>query len=189
MINNTGVENPVPKTPLKDGGSRTTFETGATRERVVGNGRFDLLPFSIISKLLAVYRKQKEVCVKEFPSYLFNQLSLFQLDTQNTDILYLIISEFIKENFYGFWEMLFELAKHYENGALKYAERNWEKGIPLKFCIDSALRHYTKFKMGLSDEPHAIAFIWNLIAAIYTVQNHPEICGDFEIKSSKDEEN
>lgn len=27
---------------------------------------------------------------------------------------------------------LMRLAKHYENGATKYAERNWEKGLPLR---------------------------------------------------------
>ncbi|HUS51203.1 MAG TPA: dATP/dGTP diphosphohydrolase domain-containing protein, partial [Candidatus Paceibacterota bacterium] len=33
------------------------------------------------------------------------------------------------------------LAKHYENGAKKYGDRNWEKGQPLSRYLDSALRH------------------------------------------------
>ena len=30
------------------------------------------------------------------------------------------------------------LAQHFENGGLKYKDRNWEKGIPLKRFLDSA---------------------------------------------------
>ena len=33
------------------------------------------------------------------------------------------------------------LAKHYENGAVKYGDSNWTKGIPLKRITDSAIRH------------------------------------------------
>ncbi len=33
------------------------------------------------------------------------------------------------------------LAQHYENGAVKYGDRNWEKGQPLSSYVDSMLRH------------------------------------------------
>lgn len=33
------------------------------------------------------------------------------------------------------------LAQHYENGAQKYADRNWEKGMPFSRYVDSAKRH------------------------------------------------
>lgn len=32
---------------------------------------------------------------------------------------------------------LIRLSKHFEQGAKKYGERNWEKGIPIKSFIDS----------------------------------------------------
>jgi len=38
------------------------------------------------------------------------------------------------------------LADHYENGATKYKDRNWEKGMPLSVYLDSIERHTNKFK-------------------------------------------
>ena len=59
-------------------------------------------------------------------------------------------------------EILFRLAHHYEKGAKKYSDRNWEKGIPVSDCIDSALRHLTKYLQGWTDEDHLAACIWNI---------------------------
>ena len=36
---------------------------------------------------------------------------------------------------------LLHLAKHYEDGAKKHGERNWEKGLDIDECYNSALRH------------------------------------------------
>ena len=33
------------------------------------------------------------------------------------------------------------LARHFEGGAKKYGDRNWEKGQPISRYLDSALRH------------------------------------------------
>lgn len=46
------------------------------------------------------------------------------------------------------------LAQHYENGAQKYADRNWEKGMPFSRYVDSAKRHLDKYIMGMTDEDH-----------------------------------
>lgn len=51
------------------------------------------------------------------------------------------------------WEALVEVSKHCEEGALKYGERNCEKGIPIHSLIDSAFRHLAKYMMGMDDEP------------------------------------
>jgi hypothetical protein len=61
---------------------------------------------------------------------------------------------------------LLRLAKHFENGAKKYGERNWEKGIPISSFIDSALRHIFKFMAGQEDEDHLCAAAWNLVCAM-----------------------
>lgn len=63
-------------------------------------------------------------------------------------------------------DTLFALAKHFEAGAVKYAARNWEKGIPLSNYYDSAMRHLQKWLRGDRDEPHLIAALWN-IACLY----------------------
>lgn len=60
------------------------------------------------------------------------------------------------------------LAKHYENGANKYGDRNWEKGQPLMRYIASAKRHITDIEKGMTDEDHFAAVIWNIMAFMHT---------------------
>ncbi len=63
---------------------------------------------------------------------------------------------------------MYRLARHYENGAVKYGDRNWEKGQPLARFLDSAERHLNCIKMGLNDEDHLSAVAWNIFAIIET---------------------
>lgn len=63
---------------------------------------------------------------------------------------------------------LLRLAKHYEAGAIKYAARNWEKGQPLSWYLDSAIRHLQKFLAGERDEDHITACAWNCFALVHT---------------------
>lgn len=60
------------------------------------------------------------------------------------------------------------LARHFESGAIKYNERNWEKGQPLGRYMDSALRHAFKYLAGMRDEDHLIAACWNLMCLAET---------------------
>ena len=60
------------------------------------------------------------------------------------------------------------LARHYENGGVKYGDRNWEKGQPLSRYLDSAERHLIDLKEGMVDEDHAAAVVWNIFAFIAT---------------------
>lgn len=71
--------------------------------------------------------------------------------------------------------VLIRLAKHYENGAKKYEERNWEKGIPAHSFADSAMRHLVKYMDGWDDEDHLIAAIWNLCGLAWTEEKKPEL--------------
>jgi len=65
-------------------------------------------------------------------------------------------------------EALFALAKHFEQGAKKYEDRNWEKGQDLGTYCDSGFRHLVSFMAGMRDEDHLVAACWNLVAAITT---------------------
>ena len=71
------------------------------------------------------------------------------------------------------WEALIEVSKHCEEGALKYGERNCEKGIPIHSLIDSAFRHLVKYMMGMDDEPNLRAASWNCRFALYMEIKHP----------------
>jgi hypothetical protein len=60
------------------------------------------------------------------------------------------------------------LAQHYENGAAKYADRNWEKGMKLSRFLDSLERHVNSFKDGERTEDHLAAILWNACGYIWT---------------------
>lgn len=60
------------------------------------------------------------------------------------------------------------LAKHFEAGAFKYGERNWEQGMPLSRYLTSFLRHAHQFAQGKRDEPHHMSALWNLACLIDT---------------------
>lgn len=70
-------------------------------------------------------------------------------------------------------EVIWDLAKHFEKGALKYGEYNWQKGIPVNSYWDSAVRHLWKHKMGWIDEDHAIAALWNVACMIWEERYSP----------------
>lgn len=63
--------------------------------------------------------------------------------------------------------MLERLAKWLEKGAQKYGERNWELGMPFSRFVDSAFRHLVKFMLGMEDEDHLAAIIFNIMAIIH----------------------
>ena len=56
------------------------------------------------------------------------------------------------------------LAPH---GAAKYAERNWERGMPFSRCVASLKRHVMKYQQGKRDEDHLAAIMFNAMALIH----------------------
>lgn len=70
---------------------------------------------------------------------------------------------------------ILRVARHFEKGALKYDERNWEKGIPVHSFIDSALRHLMKYLDGETDEDHLCAAAWNCLCAMWTEEKRPDL--------------
>lgn len=66
------------------------------------------------------------------------------------------------------FEALERVAKVFEAGAKKYAERNWEKGIPTHRFMDSGLRHAMKYLGGRRDEDHLAMAAWNFLCLLQT---------------------
>ena len=150
---------------LKDSGSRREFDTGAVRDIAEGKGRCDLMPLDVVSEILGSISEPDAVLI---------QIADF-METGDETYLYHAIEYF--RNAWGVptETILLELAKHFEEGAKKYGEYNWQKGIPVHCYIDSAVRHYLKWQRGDKDEPHDRAFVWNLICCIWTIENKPEL--------------
>lgn len=138
---------------IKDSGNRQEFNSGAVRDVSEGKGRCELLPLGIIGRLM------KDDCIIS--------IACFQ-ETGCEEHLYQLLEMVMREDKA---HITLELSKHFEKGAIKYDERNWEKGIPVERYIDSAVRHYLKYIDGQKDEDHFIAFIWNIVCLIWTVEN------------------
>ena len=150
---------------IKDSGERREFETGAVRDIQEGKGRCDLLPLGVVRDIF-----QEDIRTSE----IFNCLNNFR-EFGNHLELYNVLIIWIHQNDITFSDMLLEVSKHFEEGAKKYGEYNWQKGIPTHCYIDSAVRHYLKWLRGDKDEPHDRAFVWNILCCIWTCIHKPEL--------------
>lgn len=142
---------------IKDSGTRREFESGAVRDIQEGKGRCDLMPLDVVGE------------------YLSNGIIKFIGEFQRTgDVtwLYGVLGNITDNDPYS---IILEVSKHFEEGAKKYGEHNWQKGIPVKCYIDSAVRHYLKYLRGDTDEPHDRAFVWNILCCIWTCIHKPEL--------------
>ncbi len=63
---------------------------------------------------------------------------------------------------------ILEVAQRFEMGADSYGDRNWEKGQPLSAYLDSGIRHAFNVLEGKTDENHAAAAAWNMLAFLET---------------------
>jgi hypothetical protein len=69
------------------------------------------------------------------------------------------------------WDALEALAEHYGRGALKYGERNWEKGYPWSWSYDALQRHATAWLSGQDRDPqtkthHMVCVAWHAFALV-----------------------
>lgn len=147
---------------IKDSGERRQFydkdgNPTAVRDISEGKGRCDLMPLDVVGhylgdrtiKLIGAFQECGDV------DWLYAALANVEWDDPFTIIL--------------------DVAKHFEDGAKKYGENNWQKGIPARCYIDSAVRHYLKYQRGDEDEPHDRAFVWNILCCIWTCIHRPEL--------------
>lgn len=82
---------------------------------------------------------------------------------------------------------ILRVARHYEEGAKKYSDRNWEKGIPISSFIDSALRHLMKYLDGQTDEDHLCASAWNCLCAMWMEEKRPDM-QDIPVRMKEEKE-
>jgi hypothetical protein len=153
---------------ILDSGTRREFATGAVRDITEGKGRCDLMPLDVVAKCYKYAFSKEDRCWLPL-----SHIADFQ-ETGDAENLIGALDTF--EAFDNAWSTLFlEVAKHFEAGARKYGENNWQKGIPVKCYIDSAVRHYLKWLRGDDDEPHDRAFCWNILCAIWTCDHYPSL--------------
>lgn len=151
----------LPEPVIKDSGNRTEFPTGAVRDIQIGKGRCDLLPFDVLARM--------------FADDIFSELETFRETGAVVCLLNVLEEAPVVLRFDNAWDMVLEVAKHFEDGAKKYGDNNWQKGIPVSRYIDSAVRHYLKYLRGDTDEPHDRSFVWNIMCAAWTCEHLPDL--------------
>ena len=190
-----------------DTGNRTEMISGGgLRDICPDNGRCDLLPLDIISDVVGVANYiPKEVMINYFEitehqainkilnfidGYIYRGEATLLLEAllvfipqcysirNMTDVNFDdVLSETLSS-------AILDLSHRYREGAEKYAERNWEKGLPIKSFIDSGVRHLLKWYRKDTDENHASAFMWNMVGAIWTQKHKPECVGKIPFNAS-----
>ena len=164
---------------INDSGERREFATGAVRDIQEGKGRCDLLPMYDVLHVLAT--GDWIHAPAEHPDEVLKWIGFGIQDARDGKSecarkkVAIAAIKFIQFRGWNPYEAMIELSKHFEEGALKYGERNWEKGIPWHCYFDSGIRHFLKFKAAYTDERHDRAFLWNMICLMWTINNHPEL--------------
>lgn len=145
-----------------DSGKRREFTSGAVRDIDEGKGRCDLLPLEEVGEILDC---DALIILSEF------------LQNGNMGLPDKIITHTVEDLFKDKHTAMLEVAIHYAEGAQKYEERNWEKGINCHCYVDSYVRHTIKYLRGDTDERHDRAMLWNLLGLKWTIRHKPE-CND-----------
>ena len=161
---------------INDSGNRREFESGAVRDMAEGKGRCDLMPLHEVAEIFG-FEDDSVLMGKDRQKIVscFNVLSVCADEKESHDVRYLAakmaIYNFRRLTKLSVPDMMLEVAVHYEEGAKKYGEHNWEKGLPLWCFIDSATRHFLKYLGGRTDERHDRAFVWNMLGFMYTIRH------------------
>lgn len=147
---------------IKDKKDHVEFASGAVRDLQKGKGRMDLVPLDVVQKLLSMDSNVVSPGI---------ELSLIEgfKDTNEVHYLYGALISFSK-HFDDVATMILKVALHFEDCLDKYDQDNWKKGIPVWSFISSGSRHYLKWLRGDCDEHHELAFVWNMLCCIATVE-------------------
>lgn len=70
---------------------------------------------------------------------------------------------------------LIRLARTCADGADKYGEGNWLKGIPVSDLLNHAIRHIYLYLAGDRTEDHLAHAAWNLLAACHMEFLYPDL--------------
>ena len=185
----------------KDSGATREFSSGAHRDASANKGRTDLLPHEEVAMVLRRAATQPPISYELASAVFTEQIGAFMND-QNVEHL----AEAIRACHAGLDEykdfpmeyMFLDVSHLYEGGAIKYGENNWKNGMPVKVYIDSGTRHFCKARVANAakrkgidceyfDEPHYRGPVWNLLCAMWTATNKPEMLKDLVVieKSKK----
>lgn len=143
---------------LVDGGKRESTSTGSLREpQDPRRGRYDLIPFECLYDALSG-------ALTSPPS-----LELHAARCVHSRMFVIIATALLDSDPEGREHAILKLAEHYAAGAMKYADRNWEKGQDTGRCINSMFHHIRKLEQGRGDEDHRSAALWNCFTIMWEI--------------------
>lgn len=85
-------------------------------------------------------------------------------------------------------EFLFAVGKTLSEGAVKYGEHNWRKGLPTSSTMNHVLQHIAKYIEGDVTEEHLAHAACGLMFQIY-FDAHPEKFAEFDDRYVQIQEN
>lgn len=82
--------------------------------------------------------------------------------------------------------LIFGVAKAYQEGASRYGNWNWERGMPADSILNHAVRHIFLAIRGDTDEDHCGHAGWGLLAAYHSLKLWPHLnAGKFRLPGCK----
>lgn len=151
------------------------FGTGAKKELIGGEARCDLLPLDIVCRLMQDQDQLNVVYeIGEF------------INDGSSDHLYKALLLFADHHGWSSRiEMLLEVSNYYAQEAKEFGPDNWRKGIPLHVYINDAIKELFYYSDGSLNRRHDLAFVWNILSALWTIENLPKMIDmQFVLKSS-----
>lgn len=127
------------------------FESGATRNAV--DCRYDLMSVPVTAVLLGDHPVAKRFVLNLFEYY----------NGKDTEVVS-YLAETLQVNPY---DLVYLYAQAMHEGASKYGEGNWLKGIPESNLLNHALHHLFKFVAGDTSEDHRSHLVWNVFTLIH----------------------
>jgi hypothetical protein len=176
---------------IEDSGERRGFDTGAKRDVDDDKPRFDLIPVTVLQRVVQYYDNfdLSDIISKEVPDRLkarMLNLGFLWGATAHDDILLELIWICLKiielqENdtvlsvnpkmFNAFHiispKTYLRIANHYGGGAKKYDPWNWSKGMPHSVFHASLMRHIFKIMDDATNEDHWSAIFFNAAAILH----------------------
>lgn len=169
-----------------DSGKRQSFDTGSKRDTDEGKGCPSLIAGEAFLKVREYFQVRgvvyteafvhdKQEIALEIENNLWRYTQVVKNREDNIGRIYealeltcYLIALDEGQSYNHYYCAYNRLARHYQNGAIKYAKNNWRLGQPVSRFFDSTQRHLWKLGAGLNDEDHPAALLWNLIGIVQT---------------------